>query len=42
MIIEYHSFENYDYAIKLLNEIGYNVNSQKRYNVKTSKLKKIC
>jgi FkbM family methyltransferase len=38
MIIEYHSFENYDYAIKLLDEIGYTIiNSQKRYNDKTSK-----
>jgi FkbM family methyltransferase len=38
MIIEYHSFENYDYAIKLLDEIGYTIiNSQERYNDKTSK-----
>jgi hypothetical protein len=41
MIIEYHSFENYDYAIKLLDEIGYTIiNSQKRYNDKTSTEKK--
>jgi FkbM family methyltransferase len=41
MIIEYHSFENYDYAVKLLDEIGYTIiNSQQRYNDKTSTEKK--
>lgn len=37
MLIEYHSFENYDYTFKLLEELGYRViNSQERYNIKTS------
>ena len=41
MIIEYHSHENYEYAIKLLDEKGYTIiNSQERYNDKTSKVKK--
>jgi FkbM family methyltransferase len=41
MIIEYHSFENYDYAVKLLDEIGYTIiNSLQRYNNKTSTEKK--
>ena len=41
IIIEYHSFENYDYAVKLLDEIGYTIiNSQERYNDKTSTEKK--
>ena len=41
MIIEYHSFENYDYAVKLLDEIGYTIiNSEQRYNDKTSTEKK--
>jgi FkbM family methyltransferase len=41
MIIEYHSFENYDYAVKLLDEIGYTIiNSQQRYNDKISTEKK--
>jgi FkbM family methyltransferase len=41
MIIEYHSFENYDYAVKLLDEIGYTIiNSLQRYNSKTSTEKK--
>ena len=41
MIIEYHSFENYDYAVKLLDEIGYTIiNSQQRYNDKTYTEKK--
>jgi FkbM family methyltransferase len=40
LIIEYHSFENYDYAVKLLDQIGYTiVNSQESYDDddKTSK-----
>jgi FkbM family methyltransferase len=42
MIIEYHSFENYDYAVKLLDEIGYTIiNSLQRYNNKTSTEKKV-
>lgn len=33
IIIEYHSLENYDYSINLLNEIGYTiVNSEERYS----------
>jgi FkbM family methyltransferase len=41
MINEYHSFENYDYAVKLLDEIGYTIiNSLQRYNNKTSTEKK--
>ena len=41
MIIEYHSFENYDYAVKLLDEIGHTIiNSQQRYNDKTYTEKK--
>ena len=37
MVIEYHSLENYNYIIKLLEEeeLGYTIiNSQERYNNK--------
>ena len=37
MLIEYHSSENYDYMIKALEELGYNVtNLQERFNLRTS------
>ena len=37
MLIEYHSFENYDYTVRLLRELGYKVaNSRERYNLKRS------
>jgi hypothetical protein len=37
MVIEYHSLENYNYIIKLLEEkLGYTIiNSQERYNKET-------
>ena len=43
IMIEYHSSENYDYSISLLNEIGYTIiNSLERYsnNKKPPKEKK--
>jgi hypothetical protein len=38
MLIEYHSSENYDYTVKLLDKIGYNiVNSKEWYDDRRSK-----
>jgi FkbM family methyltransferase len=37
MLIEYHSSENYDYIVRMLEELGYKVaTSQERFNMKTS------
>jgi hypothetical protein len=37
LLIEYHSFENYEYVNNLLDKLGYMVNSsQERYSTKIS------